>query len=385
MNVPLIGNARTVAAVQRALASGSPPHAWLFAGPEAVGKATLARWLAQAVNCERTVIGEGGAGARHAPQGSTPNDLPSNNVSPDSGATPDASPLGADAPEPCGQCTQCTRIARGIHSDVLTISIPPAEPGEPLHKDISVEQVREVEQAVSLAPFEGRTRVVIIDPADAMSGGAQNAFLKTLEEPPPNSVFILIATREDDLLPTVRSRCRTIEFGLVAADEIEGALVERGTDSENARLLARLAEGRPGRALALAQDAKRLTRRNELLEEASALGGMPMGDLMDRTERMAAQFRERREAVFGRLSAWLSWWRDMLLSQSGAEESIANIDLIDKLREDAAAYERADVLAFVQALLKCRERLEANVQARIAMDAMIVLTPRPRVSRLVKT
>ena len=97
---------------------------------------------------------------------------------------------------------------------------------------------------------------------------------------------------------------------------------------------------------------------------------------MDLTERMSQQFREKREAVFDRLSAWLSWWRDVLLVQSGAEDSVANVDLVEKLREDASRYERAEVMAFVQALLKCRERLEANVQARIALDALMVMAPR---------
>jgi DNA polymerase-3 subunit delta' len=354
----LIGNARAVGAVQRALARGSPPHAWLFAGPAGVGKAALAGWVAQAVNCERIVGAKGGVGAQ--------------------GLAPLRSADGeAPAPKPCGECAQCSRIARGIHADVVTISVPPPEDGVQ-HKDISVEQVREVEQAVALAPFEGRTRVVIIDPADAMSGGAQNAFLKTLEEPPPNAVFILIATQPDDLLPTVRSRCRTIEFGLVSAADIEAALRERGKEEGEARLLARLAEGRPERAIALASDSKRLDKRRELLEEASALGGMALGDLMDLTERTSRQYREKREAVVDRLSAWVSWWRDVILIQGGAEDSVANIDLINTLRNDAAKYEHADVITFVQALLKCRERLEANVQARIALDAMIVLTPRTR-------
>ena len=225
----------------------------------------------------------------------------------------------------------------------ITVSVLPPEDGVQ-HKDISVDQVREVEQAVALAPFEGRTRVAVIDPADAMSIGAQNAFLKTLEEPPPNAVFILIATQEDDLLPTVRSRCRKVEFGLVAAGEIEAALLERGTEEDQARLLSRLAEGRPERAIALAADAKRLEKRRELLDEASALGGMPMGDLMDLTERMARQFRERRESVFDRLSAWLSWWRDVLLVQSGAGDGIANVDLTEALRQDAERIDRADVI-----------------------------------------
>jgi len=350
VTTPLIGNARALAAVQRALSGGSPPHAWLFAGPAGVGKASLARWLAQAVNCAQSGVHSDERGA----------------------------------PEPCGECAQCSRIARGIHSDVIIVTIPPPEDGVQ-HKDISVDQVREIEQAVALAPFEGRTRVAIIDPADAMSAGAQNAFLKTLEEPPPNAVFVLVATREDDLLPTVRSRCRKVEFGLVAAGEIEAALRERGADEEQARLLSRLAEGRPERALMLAADPKRLDKRRELLEEASALAGMPMADLMDLTERMARQFRERREAVFDRLSAWLSWWRDVLLVQSGAGDGIANVDLTAALGADAGRYDRADVLAFVQALITCRERLEANVQARIALDATLVLAPRVRTTAALRT
>src|SRR6266540_3802651 len=189
--LPGIGNARVLGAVQRALAGPSPPHAWLFVGPEGVGKATLARWLAQVVNCEPVVSGP-----------STP----------------------PETVRPCGVCSQCQRIARGIHADVVTVAIPPPEDGVQ-HKDISVDQIRDVERAVALAPFEGRTRVVIIDPAERLSEEAQNAFLKTLEEPPPNAIFVLIATPGDALLPTVRSRCALIEFGLVSTADIEQALL----------------------------------------------------------------------------------------------------------------------------------------------------------------
>ena len=331
-----------MAAVQRALAGGSPPHAWLFVGPEGVGKATLARWLAQAMNCE-----ERGARSQE----------PGREV------------------EPCGECTQCVRIARGIHADVMTVTILPPEDGVQ-HKEISVDQVREVERAVALAPFEGRTRVVAIDPAEAMSIGAQNAFLKTLEEPPPNAVFVLIATGEGGLLPTVRSRCRRIEFGLVPAAEIEQALVQRGGDAEQARLLARLASGRPGRAIEMADNPSRLEKRREVLKQASDLGEMAMGDLMDVSERLANRFRDDRQAVLDRLAAWLSYWRDVLLTQSGAEDGIGNVDMLETLRGDAQRYDAAATLAFVEALLECRRRLEANVQARIALDALLVHAPR---------
>jgi DNA polymerase III subunit delta' len=379
---PVIGNARAFAAVQRALASASPPHAWLFVGPEGVGKAGLARWLAQAVNCERNLHAGGGVGARHQNDRSQTSGLSEDGASSGTEDRPDASPLHPDveraaAIAPCGECGQCDRIARGIHADVVTLTIPPAEEG-PQHKEISVDQIREVQRAVSLAPFEGRTRVVIIDPADKLSEEAQNAFLKTLEEPPPNAVFVLIATQVDALLPTVRSRCTRIEFGLVPTGEIEQALRERGVAEERAQLLARLATGRPEKALALADDPSRLEKRSEALAQARALAATPMADLMDLAERLAQQFRRDRETVLERLDAWLSWWRDLLLvSASGeSEDGVANVDMLDALREDAGRYEWEGLIAFVQALRECRRRLEGNVQARIALDACLVRVPR---------
>jgi DNA polymerase III subunit delta' len=351
----------------------------VFIGPEGVGKAALARWLAQAVNCEANINGDRGVGAQQPHHSFTSPRPPSEGMRAEDATV--AAPLQASPVEPCGECTQCDRIGRGIHADVVTVSIPVAEANEPQHKDISVDQVREVERAVALAPFEGRTRVVIIDPADAMSIGAQNAFLKTLEEPPPNAAFMLIATREDRLLETIRSRCRRIEFTLVPAAEIETALIDRGVDAEQAQLLARLSDGRPERALELAESPSRLEKRREALVQGRELGSLTMADLMDLTERLAVRFRENRESVLSRLDEWLSWWRDLLLVQSGAEEAAVNVDLLSELRDDAVRYATKDVIAFVQALAECRKRLEYNVQARIALDAALVRTPRVAVAR----
>src|SRR3972149_5342151 len=101
-----------------------------------------------------------------------------------------------------------------------------------------------------------------------------------------------------------------------------------------------------------------------------------MAGLMDLRERLAARFGVDREAVLSRLAEWLGWWRDIMLVQSGAEEGIANVDLLGELREDASNYSPADAVTLVQALRECRRRLESNVQARIALDAMMVMAPR---------
>jgi len=254
------------------------------------------------------------------------------------------------------------------------VRIEPGPEGES-RTGIAVDQMREVERTVALNPYEGRTRVIIIDPADLLTPEAQNAFLKTLEEPPPHVALILVATREERLLPTVRSRCRRVEFRLLPRAEIEAALAAEGVESERARLLARLARGRPGWALAMARNPEALERRRSLLDTAHRLPQMSMAERMGLAEKLLEAFREDREAVYADLAEWAGWWRDVLLVQSRAEEGVANADMLDALRQDAARYRPGEVLRLAQALLAAVQHLRANVQPRIALDLVMLEAP----------
>ncbi|HEY5639932.1 MAG TPA: AAA family ATPase, partial [Dehalococcoidia bacterium] len=164
----IIGNARAVSALTSAVSSGAPARSYLFAGPERVGKAAAALRLAQALNCT------------------------------------------AGDP-PCLACETCRRIGEAKFADVHTVTVETTTDG-PAHKVIAVEQMCDVEATVALAPYEGRKRVVIIDPAEEMSVEAQNAFLKTLEEPPAHVVFILATTDPKKIPATVLSRCQRFDF-----------------------------------------------------------------------------------------------------------------------------------------------------------------------------
>jgi DNA polymerase III subunit delta' len=332
----IVGNERAVRALQAAVYGGRPAHAYLFLGPEKTGRATVARRLAQTLNC-------------------------------------------AVVNPPCGECNQCKRIAAGIHSDVVTVGVEAAPDGA-ARKAISVEQMRDVERMTALNPYEGSTRVVVIDPADEMSDSGQSAFLKTLEEPPPHVVFVLIAANGDRLLETIRSRCARIDFGLVAASEIEGALLARGATADDARLLARLSGGRPGWAIEAARSPQMLARRRELLETARSLARLPLADRMDLAEKLSDGFKRDRDAALGQLDEWAAWWRDVLLTQSGAGERAANLDLSAELREDAESYARTDIAGFLQALIDTRTYLCGNVQSRIALEALMLAVPREAVS-----
>lgn len=327
----LIGNERVVKVLSTALAGNSMPHSFLFFGPQGTGRATAARRLAQALNCT------------------------------------------GDSP-PCLECTQCKRIENGIHSDVHTETIEENATGA-ARTGIVTEQIVEMEKTVALAPYEGRTRVVIIDPASSLTDEAQNKFLKTLEEPPPHVVFVLISDNVEAMLETVRSRCTPVEFKFAVPAEIEAGLLERGVEPEKAHLLSRLAGGRVGWAVAASSDPKVLERRADNIAAARNLPTAALPERMDAAEKLSEAFKRDRDPVMRTLEGWEAWWRDVLLIQSDAEDAVANVDMLAEARQDAAEYSSADIARFLKSLLETRESLAANVQSRIALEALMLDVP----------
>jgi DNA polymerase-3 subunit delta' len=153
-------------------------------------------------------------------------------------------PVGqGDERDACGTCAACTRIARGIHPDVLVVS--PGENGRVL-----IDQIREVIERAGFKPFEGRRRAVIIDEADTMLGPAQSALLKVLEEPPPSSILILVTTRPDMLLVTVRSRCPLLRFQSVEREAVDAEVRDAARDV----LVHAAATDDPGRRIVAGED-----------------------------------------------------------------------------------------------------------------------------------
>ena len=199
----IVGHRRLLTLLSRAVARDTLPPALLLAGPAGVGKRRAAVAIAEALNClkpqQDVVSGSAGLMRRR---------------------------FARDA---CGECPACRRIQRGVHPDVIVI-----EPGD--MGSIKIEQVRDVIDRADYRPFEGRRRVVIIDEADALMPAAQNALLKTLEEPPSASMFVLVSSIPDALLPTVRSRCSRLRFAALSTSEVTEVL--RGTTATRSRMRA---------------------------------------------------------------------------------------------------------------------------------------------------
>jgi DNA polymerase-3 subunit delta' len=333
----IIGQDRALGALRASLARGALHHAYLFAGPEGVGKAKAARLLAQAANC----------------------DAPA-------------------AERPCGACAPCRKIARGTHPDVFHLAEERAmakagrwEPkgGRMPSKDIVVDQVRDVvDRRLALKRFEGRHRFVIVDPADAMNAAAQNALLKTLEEPPDDTTLVLVASSPDALLPTVRSRCARVPFAPLSDAVVAERLVAlRGVDGDAARAAAALAGGSLGRALAL--DPKALAAREGAVAAAAALDP----DDASTWIAYAAAHGKGREAARELCLLLEVWLRDVLALQAAGEAApLAVPDLRGAAASAAAALSPAEALRRIDASRDAAAALVQNAAPALALERMLI-------------
>ncbi|MDX2171401.1 MAG: DNA polymerase III subunit delta' [Deltaproteobacteria bacterium] len=227
---PLFGHTDTWARLTALLDADRLPHALLFLGPPGVGKALVAQRLAARLACT------------------------------------------ADAGAPCGECSGCRQVLAGTHPDLLAFGAPGKGRRETRKKEIGIEQARELKHFAQLQPIAAPRKMAIVDDADRLSLAAQNALLKTLEEPPGQALLILISATPGALLSTVRSRCQRITFTPLAVAEVAAALRAGGLDATEASALAAAADGSPGRALGLRatwQD----DDRNAVLGALAALQG----------------------------------------------------------------------------------------------------------------
>jgi DNA polymerase-3 subunit delta' len=234
-------------------------------------------------------------------------------------------------------------------------------------RDIVVDQVRElVDRRLSLRRFEGRRRFVLLDPADAMNPQSQNAILKTLEEPPPETTLVLVSSSADSLLPTVRSRCLRLPFAPLPAAVVEGRLVAAGRPPELARLATTLAAGSLGKALAL--DAEAIGSRREAVEEAAAL---PAGDARAWIA-FAKRRGEKREQARELCELLLVWLRDVLVRASGgATVPLALADLAGAT-ELAAKLGPEAALRRIESVRRTIAALRHNASGPLALEHMLI-------------
>ena len=322
-----------LAHLQPALEQGRAAHAYLLTGPPHVGKLTLAREVAQAVNC------------LHGPS------------------------------VPCHQCIQCQRIADGLHADVRVVDFEFTRKVEGRENvtAISINAIRELEHTVNLNPFEGSRTVIIIDGAGTMTVDASNALLKTLEEPPPGVLFLLLADDEDALLSTIRSRCQTLALLPMSRHDMLVYLTQqRGVAETEADMLYRLSRGCLGWALLSLEDPQLLEQRQADLERMREAVSAGLDARFGYASEVASLFGSNRPAARELLFLWLRWWRDLLLVKEGAGEYLHNADQADALRAHAATLTTGQIASFIRRLLDTMAALDSNVSPRLALETLML-------------
>lgn len=374
----LIGQERVVvalrAAVDAAGAVGSAApigtamtHAWLFTGPPGSGRSVAARAFAAALEC---------------PQGG------------------------------CGSCLECRTALAGSHADVEIV--------RPDGLSIGVRDTRELVRRAAGGAVRGRWRVLVVEDADRLTEGAANVLLKSIEEPPPRTVWLLCVPSAEDVPPTIRSRCRLVRLGIPRAEAVAEMLVARdGVDRPVAAFAARAAQGHVGRARRLALDEAARRRRLDVLAVPTAIGTVPacvaaaeqldaaareeadaftgelaaeetagvreaFGDTGGRTRPrgLAGALRElegrqrsrvtrsRRDAVDRALVDLAAFYRDVLIVQLGARVPAIHPDLADTVGRLARTSSPETSLRRLQAIIACRAAIEANVAPQLALEAM---------------
>jgi len=333
MDWEIHGHAWAADMLRRHIANDKLRHAYLFSGPDGVGRRTLALRFAQAVNCE-------------------------------------------NAPEPgvaCGECRTCRQIDRMQHADLVVVQGEQA--GE-----LKVEQVRELQHFVALAPYASRYRVALLLNFEQANESAQNALLKTLEEPNPNVLLLVTVDDAENLLPTITSRCELMRLRPIPVKALSEKLSEKySVDTTRADLYAHLAGGRVGYAVSLAQDEELIEQRHGWMADLRQLlssdkNGRISYSRKHTHKRYVPERSEAKKQLDDALHFWLSFWRDVLLIASGSQTEITNIDMQAAVQETAQSVSAAQAEHVVREIERSFARLwHANLQ--LMLDNLLLSWP----------
>lgn len=313
----IIGHDRQKQILRRAVATDRLAHAYLFEGPEGIGKRLMAMALARAIFCSN---GNG-----------------------------------------CGDCAPCRKVDHNNHPDLHLY--------EPDGRQIKIEQVRELQRELSFRPLEAKMKVCLVDQADRMNASAANALLKTLEEPTANTLIILLSARPEALLVTVRSRCQRLPFARLPQEHIEAALRNnRSLDPRSAHVLAAMAEGSFLRALGRDQEFY-LEKRREILKSVTGLSAASVLPLLELAGTLAAE----KEMAPDILEVLQSFYRDLVMYLQGRpDEVLSNIDLLEKIRRVAKREDTFSLLRKLEAIQACRRNLDRNVNLQLNFEVLLL-------------
>ena len=332
----VLGHEWAIELLKQHIRAGGVRHAYLFTGPDQVGKRTLALAFAMALTCAKP---------------------------PSPG-------------EACGECQTCASMRLGTHPDLSVIRLMEGE------SEVKIDQVRELQHQLALTPRQAGRRIALLIDFDLASDEAQNALLKTLEEPADRVVLLLTAASTSRLFPTLISRCEVLNLRPVHPEVIEQALVADGEPTESARVLAAISGGRPGAARGLRSDPEQLAQRGAALDDLARLLSanrnerFAAAETWARKRTRAEELEAVRRRVRPRLITWLTLWRDALLVSHDVKTHLANPDRTADLERLAGSLSREALAAGVTAIQTALDRLDRYANIQLTLETLMIDLPR---------
>jgi DNA polymerase-3 subunit delta' len=322
----LVDQERPVRLIKAALCKGKMPSAFLFTGQNGTGKKTAAISIAKACNC---------ISARQSfNRDSTPN-------------------------APCGTCRSCQKISAGTHPDIHIV--------RPLGTIIKVEQIRFLCSRLALKPNEASVRLALIEDAHLMNSEASNTLLKTLEEPPETTIFVLTAHQTSDLLPTIVSRCRHIHFNPISKRRLASFIIENyGLDADESNVIAAMAGGSFTKAAAMVESGW-IKKRNWVIEQIEFLSNNSIQYSLAFSETLSKNKKWLTDAFY----IMKIWYRDIVVAKF-SPENIVNKDLLEKIQHNAFRATVDKALSNIGAIELAEQNIISNANVRTALDALAV-------------
>lgn len=313
----ITGHDRQKNILRRALSQQRIAHAYLFEGPDGIGKRLVALAFARALLCDR------GTG--------------------------------------CGDCSACRKIDHNNHPDIHLLNADGAS--------IKIEQIRTLQQDISLRPLEGKNKICLIDGAEAMTLGAANALLKTLEEPRANTLLLLLSDHPEQLLPTICSRCQRLPFSRLPKQQLSEILAQKLNLKETeATILASLSEGSLKKALGQNKQLY-LEKRHKLIQSLSALSA---GSTIP-TFNFADELATEKDCLDDILDIFQAFYRDVLLLKHGRSDSeLVNQDMLETLYKQCQTLSTDSLIIKMKALEAARYHLQRNVNNQLALEVMLI-------------
>lgn len=338
---PVTGHEDVINSLRRSIGRDRVSHAYLIAGPDGVGKKTLANAFARALCCQ--------ADDR------------------------------TDSTVACGICLACRKIGRGTHPDVQLLDLATQrrmnEKRAGQNTTLTIDSIRQLTADAALRPMEAPRRIIVVDDAAAMQEVAQEALLKTLEEPPPAVLLMLLANDAGRLLPTIQSRCQVINLRPVPLATVARALEAAGIEPTPAREIAAMASGRPGWAMRASHDPSMIEAHRDATERALTwIEGSTYARLV-RAIKLGDAFQKRRAEVFSDVETLLAVWRDIMLVRAKVPHFAVQQSAIERLAALGARWKLDAISRSARSVQTCLADLEANVRPRLALESMVLQWP----------